>query len=581
MDIPNIIDLNSSNCRKCTFEKMWPDFYNYLQSNYPDRILQEQLYLYYNNLSDPPVCVVCGAPTKFINFKHGWRRTCCLKCASKDPLTIEKKKQTSLKNYGVENAAQSEEIKSKMKNTCIERYGVENCGWTKESQEKIKSTNKKRYGVEWVMQNESVKNKSKQTFNDKYGVNWNSQIDEIKDQKKRIFEEKYGGMLNGSTILYNRIKNTNLCKYGVENPKQKDLKNKYPDLIDFNGKLWKMKCPHPDCDKCEEKYYITDCDLYNLRIRCNAEICTNLLPKQSLRSTYELEICSLLDDLNIIYKTNVRDVLDGHELDIYIPDKKVALEINGCYWHSTDYKSPHYHEQKTTDALSKGIRLYHIWEDWWLTKNDIIKSMIMNWIGVSPIKIFARKCEVRKVDRKDGMLFLNNSHIQGKSPYEIGYGLYYNNKLVSLMTFGHKRGCVGRSDYKGKRDEWELIRFCSALHTNVVGGASKLLKSFIKENNPEIIYSYASRDISTGQLYNTLGFKSNGKITSSYWYIEPITFKRYHRTSFTKDSIIKRGWKKDKIGWTEAQAMKEQGYYRIYDAGQTKWVYINKKPTPQ
>lgn len=205
----------------------------------------------------------------------------------------------------------------------------------------------------------------------------------------------------------------------------------------------------------------------------------------------------------------------------------------------------------------------------------------MNWMGVSPIKIFARKCEVRKVDRKDGMLFLNNSHIQGKSPYEIGYGLYYNNKLVSLMTFGHKRGCVGRSDYKGERDEWELIRFCSALYTNVVGGASKLLKAFINEFNPVTIYSYASRDISTGQLYNTLGFESDGKITSSYWYIEPITYKRFHRTSFTKDAIIKRGWKIDKNGWTEAQAMKEQGYYRIYDAGQTKWVYINKKPISQ
>ena len=40
--------------------------------------------------------------------------------------------------------------------------------------------------------------------------------------------------------------------------------------------------------------------------------------------------------------------------------------------------------------------------------------------------------------------------------------------------------------------------------------------------------------------------------------------------------IIKRGWKNNKEGWTEREAMDEQGYYRIYDAGQTKWVW-NKK----
>lgn len=98
------------------------------------------------------------------------------------------------------------------------------------------------------------------------------------------------------------------------------------------------------------------------------------------------------------------------------------------------------------------------------------------------------------------------------------------------------------------------------------------MNKFIKDNHPNIIYSYASRDISTGQLYNTLGFQSDGKITSSYWYIDSNTFKRYHRTSFTKDAIIRKGWKTDKIGWTENEVMLEHGYYRIYDAGQTKWV---------
>ncbi len=573
LQIPPETELNSSVCREKVFKKYWPDFYEFLQERYSGYALSEQIYLYYNKLNTRPKCIICGNPTKFINYKEGWRRTCCKRCAAKDPAVLEKKQRTCIEKYGVDNANKNEMIKEKAKQTCIDRYGTENGGWSKKAQAKIKQTNKNKYGVEWVMQNDNIKNKSKQTFKTKYGVTWNSQIDDIKEQKKKIFDERYGGMLNGSPILSHNIKETNLKKYGVENPIQKDLINTYPDLISFDGSQWIMKCPHQDCDKCEEKTYITNSDLHRARIRCNCELCTKLLPKQSPRSTYELKICEMLDQLNITYETNVRGILDNQEIDIYIPDKKIALEINGCYWHSTEYKTPKYHEQKTSLALAKGVRLYHIWEDWWITKQDIIKSMIMNWVGKSLIRIYARKCEVRIVDRATGMNFLENNHIQGRASYEIGYGLYYNNKLVSLMTFGHKRGCVGKSGDKGNRDEWELIRFCSSLHTNVIGGAGKLLKTFISENKPTNIYSYASRDISTGQLYNTLGFKSDGKITSSYWYIDSITYKRFHRTSFTKDAIIRRGWRKDKSGgWTEAQIMNEQGYYRIYDAGQTKWI---------
>lgn len=581
MIIPNISELNSANCRKCSFEKLWPEFYDYLQNKYPNLSLSEQLYMYYNNLTSVPVCVICGKPTKFINFKQGWRRTCCKNCAGKDLLVSDKRKQTCLERYGVENVSKSEIIKEKSKQTCLERYGIENGGWSENAKLKIKNTIKNKYGTDWVMQNDEIKEKSRNTFQNKYGVKWNSQIDNIKEQKRKIFEEKYGGIGNASDILKQKQIKTCLERYGVENCKQKDLMITYPDLISFDKNQWIMKCPHPECNKCESKTYITNGDLHRSRMRINCELCTNLFPKHSLRSTYELDICNLLDSLNIKYETNVRGIINDYELDIYIPDKKIAFEINGCYWHSSEYKSPHYHEIKTSIALTYGIRLYHIWEDWWITKNDIIKSMIMNWVGMSGIKIYARKCEIREVNRIDGMNFLENNHIQGKSPYEIGFGLYYNNKLVSLMTFGHKRGCVGKYDYKGKEDEWELIRFCSLLHTNVIGGASKLLKKFIEVKQPDNIYSYASRDISIGQLYNTLGFVSDGNITSSYWYIEPNTFKRYHRSSFTKDAIVKKGWKESKEGWTEAQAMNEKGFYRIYDAGQTKWIYKNKKPISQ
>ena len=125
---------------------------------------------------------------------------------------------------------------------------------------------------------------------------------------------------------------------------------------------------------------------------------------------------------------------------------------------------------------------------------------------------------------------------------------------------------------KQHKQQWELVRFCSKLNTRVIGGASKLFNHFIKIHNPESIVSFSMNDISNGNLYDKLGFM-NDNINKSYWYIEPNTLKRYHRSSFTKQAIINKGWRDNKEGWTESEVMEEKGYLKIYDSGQTKWIW--------
>ena len=98
-----------------------------------------------------------------------------------------------------------------------------------------------------------------------------------------------------------------------------------------------------------------------------------------------------------------------------------------------------------------------------------------------------------------------------------------------------------------------------------------MLAYFISKYNPSVIYSFSSHDISDGNLYKSLGFE-RGRDNVSYWYVDS-SCKRHHRSAFTKQSIIKRGWKTDKDGWKEVDVMREHGYHRIYDSGQTKWVY--------
>ena len=103
----------------------------------------------------------------------------------------------------------------------------------------------------------------------------------------------------------------------------------------------------------------------------------------------------------------------------------------------------------------------------------------------------------------------------------------------------------------------------------VVGGAEKLLKHFREKHPDDPIISFASHDISNGNLYIKLGFKPANEIQSVYWYVHNQTHRRYHRTSFTKNVLVKMGYD-PKL--TEEQIMMTTDYLRIYDSGLTKYV---------
>lgn len=253
-----------------------------------------------------------------------------------------------------------------------------------------------------------------------------------------------------------------------------------------------------------------------------------------------------------------RDILDGEELDIFIPNKLIAFEYNGLHWHSELTKDRNYHLKKTKKCEEKGIRLFHIFEDEWIYKKDIIKSMICNLLNLTKNKIYARKCEIKEVSSKEALYFLEKNHIQGKCNSSFKYGLYYGNELVSLMTFGKSRHFIGNNKY-----EWELLRFCNKLNTNIVGGASKLFNYFIKTHNPRSVVSYADRRWSIGKLYNTIGFEKYNESAPNYFYI--INGKRYYRFNFRKSVLVKKYNCPPEM--SEHKFCLSQKWYRIYDCG--------------
>lgn len=257
--------------------------------------------------------------------------------------------------------------------------------------------------------------------------------------------------------------------------------------------------------------------------------------------------------------SNDTTILSGHELDIYLPELNLAIELNGDRFHSDLFKKKSYHLDKTKECGIQNIQLVHIWMTDWMKKQNIIKSILLNKLGKTTNKIYARKTEIRKISNIISQQFLSENHLQGQSISSNRYGLFYNNELVQVMSFGKLRTATG---LKHKDGSYELIRMCSKLNTSVIGGSNKLLKHFIKSDAPSYIISYANRDWANGTVYEKMGFDFVKYTNPGYFYTK--SHIKYHRFKFQKHKLVNEGFDKNK---TEYQIMTERGFYKIWDTG--------------
>ena len=516
------------------------------------------------------------------------------KYPSQSNIVQEKMKQTNLERYGCEYATQYDEIKEKIKNTNMEKYGCECPLQNNIVQEKTKQTILEKYGVEYTSQSKEIKNKRKQTILEKYGVEYPLQSEQIKRKVKKTILEKYGveypaqskevyAKVKKTNLekygteypiqlkeIYDKVKKTNLEKYGVEYTSQsKEIKNKakasllnnnFPNIIkyfadketteDFLKKNYNEKTTLIQLSKDTgvsrtvvgqyiHKYGLEDYINYSFTV-----------------SQPEKDIVEYLTSKGI---TNIvqsdRDILDGKEIDIYLPDYKVGIEFNGDYWHSEIIRpNKRYHYDKSMLANSKGVFLYHIFSHEWFDeeKRTRILNHLDNILHLNENKIYARKCMIRKVDVTEKNDFLNENHIQGKDNSTIKLGLYYNDELVSLMTF-----CKPRFS---KKYNWELSRFCSKHNYNVIGGASKLFKYFVDNymKDGEVIVSYSDIAKTTGKIYNTLNFEFVNDAEPNYiWWKSDDDYKTRYQCQMVNERII----------------MESNGYIKIYDCGNKVWVF--------
>ena len=479
--------------------------------------LAERIYCIVNELYEYPDCACGGKITLFYNEggRKEYAEFCSRSCSAK-------KEANSKANTG---KTFSEASKQKQRNTLLEKYGVDNYF-------KLPEFIESNYNAELVAKRDANRIIA---VNEKYGVDNVFQLD----------------------IVKNKIEKTNIRKYGVSNYTQKDFSEYTAFILNSKKELSELNLKYNvayiakllEVDSTTVTSYFTKHDIQ--AINHNESAC-------------EIIVREILDEANVQYEQNYTKLLGGRKhVDFYIPSANLAIECNGLYWHSEAIRSDvNFHQNKYELCQEQGVHLIQFWETDLYNNTQVIRSFIRNKLGMSDI-IYARKCTIKKISATDASVFVTANHLQPLKPNTIhsAYGLYYNDNLVSVMTFKNKVDSI-------------LTRFCTLLNTVVVGGFTKLFKHAINNDNYKTITSYSDCMYSTGALYNSNGFidvSTNNSVT--YYYTHNFT-QLLDKREFRKERIKRNYPMQYSNNLTERQLTSIIGVTRINACVIKTWKYI-------
>lgn len=511
-------------------------------------------------------CEICGKQFVIDVRRNPYVRTCSKECHYRLIATnVDKEgaaarlKDTMLERYGVDNAMKLQSSKDKMIATNVSRYGAEWYSQTDEYKAAVKDSSNRKYGCDHHLSSQTVIDKRKGTCMQKYGVDNVSKIPEVRSRIEQSIKDRYGVSFNSQT----HIPDMTAWKYFISNPRAYIL-----DTFEDKPTIQDIACKLGVC--------ITS--IYeHIDLEHNSDVIARC---QSMMESQVIEFIQSIDG-TIVIRSHNRSIISPYEIDIFLPDYNIGIECNPTATHNSSIKDPwgncpkphDYHKIKSSMCAQRGIRLIHIYGYEWNHKRQIIESMLRYSLHRCNRTIYARNCSIRLVDYAQSVSFLSDNHRQGACTSSIRLGLYYNDELVSLMTFGKLRNSISKS---ASLEGYELLRFCSLLNTSVIGGASKLFKYYIKNYCPQLTISYSDISHTSGNIYPTLGFSKVSESAPGYVWVDTITDVAYNRINAQKHNICKF-LHDDTINLsdTEDNIMTNHGYVKVYDSGAVRWEYIN------
>lgn len=304
----------------------------------------------------------------------------------------------------------------------------------------------------------------------------------------------------------------------------------------------------------------------NVRHNINKYGLYDMLNKH-FRSKPERDICRYIESLGVNTISSDKTILNGREIDIYIPSHKIAIEFNGNYWHSTEkIHDKRYHQDKTIDCAKKGIQLIHIFEYEWddLDKQIKLKNYLKRLLTKDSQKtVYARNTEVKQIPREVANEFCEKYHLQNSADASVNYGCYLESDLLGVMTFSAPRF---NNNY-----DWEIVRLCWKDGIGVTGGTEKLFKRFIKDLKPSSIITYSDISKFTGNVYTRLGFKPiqpNPITEPNYVWVSQETDLVLPRYKTQKHKLVEVGLGNKEQ--TEQEIMINNNFIQVYDCGNIK-----------
>lgn len=294
----------------------------------------------------------------------------------------------------------------------------------------------------------------------------------------------------------------------------------------------------------------------------------------------EKELANWIESFGLRVIRNDREVLNGLEIDIYLPDLMIGIECHGAYWHQDNkLVHPRSHETKSLLAKSKGIRLLTVWDFDWNKNRKLVQSHIMHQLRINQAnKINARNCTIITIDSKAASVFYAQTHIQGAAWRAIAnYALLFKGNIVACMSFSQGSSRRGKSG----QDEWELLRFST--DGIVRGGASRLFSAFVRNYRPEIVWSFSDRQHFDGNLYPKLGFQEDGQVAADYRVYHQGKDKIWHKSAWQRRHIPTRlaelgitdHFDPETDPRTEREMQALARCIRIMDSGKIRWKWTH------
>ena len=301
-----------------------------------------------------------------------------------------------------------------------------------------------------------------------------------------------------------------------------------------------------------------------------------------MKSDQESRIAQYLSQFTQVVQRD-RTLVAPKEVDIYLPQKALAIEYSGMYWHShfskeDEKENKRKHFQKYQDCAAKGVRLLTIYESEWDEREPAIRRLLRNAVGKGRGKLMARRCDLKRVSTPEARVFYEKYHPQGGAGGGEHYGLYWRGKLVACMRFAFGNNDRGAG---AKKPVWTLGRYATRI--TVAGAASRLFKAFVQEFHPTEVKSFSDNRYFSGGMYGQLGFVLEEDVAPDYQVWSPKTGlkpKPHYQRRQLQNRLEEHGMtgKFDPAtdARTEAEMTYEMGCGRIYDCGKKRWLWVPK-----